>query len=726
MVGESHAERRNWAFEALDALQAFTSDPDFQGDAAEERALLERRRAELRESKYRVVVIGAFNVGKSTLINAFLGDEYLPRILEECTAKVTHVVRGEPMSIVLRMDEPATDAELATLRDLTGAAGTPADVSRGPQGADVTLAFESTNPKALRNTLNALITVGADEEYPSLRSLRGKFGELLIHLPNPRLAEDIAWVDSPGVYSINETERTVAHDIIPNSHLVICMLDSQHAGAEQNRDFIREIVADSQRKIFFVINKADQLNPEEIDPAGRRGPAKDLMRSLSGVVEDAELFFVSSLYALYSAQLASGRLTMADLERDNKVRLPMSVMQDLTGAEDREKAVADYLWTESRFGRLYDRALEYLYGENREGAVVENTCKFLADQAWRYTRPLQARLDVARDVPRLEDLARRRQTLTRDLEYNRARTEQVLTGLEAVTQGGEFEGRPYPGYKDLVEKRLTSAAVEEEVLKPLREWLASSENLKRAKRERYRPLTAQVEARLDAFVERTLDEINREVEAVEGRIRAWMRPVAPGPETLEMGRIEAPRANIALIEGGMGGSYALFGLIGLIVGAAAGAAIGAATHVDTLVNLPMPLEVSQPGAVLGGVAGAVLGLLAGLIARASGSDDARREKLGRQFTEKVNQMLLHDLREQLLSRLERRRVAFTDSVRQGFDHITRNLEDELEQVRREEDELRRDQDQVVNRLEPKIQSLTELMNRARACIDGRTTALDPR
>src|SRR5690606_23847288 len=105
-----------------------------------------------------------------------------------------------------------------------------------------------------------------------------------------------------------------------------------------------------------------------------------------------------------------------------------------------------YLWTESRFGRLYDRALEYLYGENREGAVVENTCKFLADQAWRYTRPLQARLDVARDVPRLEDLARRRQTLTRDLEYNRARTEQLLGGLEAVCQAGEVEGRASPGY----------------------------------------------------------------------------------------------------------------------------------------------------------------------------------------------------------------------------------------------------------------------------------------
>ena len=62
-----HIQNRAWTFQALDRLAAFTGDPDFAEDAAAERSAIEARHTELRNAKYRVVFIGAFNAGKSTL-----------------------------------------------------------------------------------------------------------------------------------------------------------------------------------------------------------------------------------------------------------------------------------------------------------------------------------------------------------------------------------------------------------------------------------------------------------------------------------------------------------------------------------------------------------------------------------------------------------------------------------------------------------------------------------
>lgn len=720
MTPEIHARNRAWTFEALDRIQAFLDDPDFENASDEERVQLERARERLRGAKYRVVFLGAFNVGKSTLINAYLGDEYLPRILQECTTKITHVVRGDRLQVVLPLSSEATSEEVQALRAFLESSGAQAEVER--DGRNLAIGFADSAPGDLRNALNALITMTAPEDFPRLQSLREKFEEVEAVLPNDRLPEDVDFVDSPGVHSIGETRPAMTEEILPGTHVVVYLLDSQSAGNEQSREFIQNLVRHG-KKIFFVLNKADQLNPDEIDPQGHCGPARDLLRSIAGIVEDPEVFFVSSLYALLAQQLQEGRIGIEDLDRNNKVKIPMALQRRILSEENAVEAIADYLMAESRYRPFEKRLLEYLFAENEEGAAVYATARLLADKAWRYSRPLESRLDMARNVPRLFELRRERERLTGILEGNRATLADAMAEYEVLADGGEQGGSVYEGYAPLVDRRLSEEAVETEVVRPVREWLDNGDSFRQARKARFRPVESDVEQRFEDLLERVTADLNREIDGAEARIRARVAGVLPDAEGLRSRPIDVPHAGLGRLRAGLGKSYLGFGIIGAIVGAAAGAAVGSFVDIawppqmEELVSAYLP--VAEPDGAVLAIVGAVLGFLVGLVARASGSDDARRERIDAWLKRQADQAIRTEAREQLLRNAERRRREFAQMVEQAFAVIDGDLESRIATLRAEEEELERTQHEIVQRLEPKVSELQDLGRKARSVAENR-------
>ncbi len=738
MSVNNHLENRTWAFEALQHLKDFVDDPDFEADREEERLLIERKRKELQDGRYRVVFVGAFNVGKSTLINAFLGDEYLPTVLEECTTKITHVVRGDEMKVVLRLINPATVSEIDALNRLLEAYGTDATVKRTEIDNDLTIFFENFTVRKVRQTLAALGTVSADEDFPQMRPLRDKFEEILVSVPSDRLEEDIALVDSPGVHSISETHSRIAQDIIPHSHLVVCLLDSQNAGNEHNRDFIQDVVGQRRRQMFFLVNKSDQLNEDEIDPTGHRGPAKDLFRGLEGIVSNPELFFMSSLYALYAAQLGR-RLKLDDLDKDNKVKIPFEVQQRLREAEDPDAAAAAYLLEQSRFNIFRDRLLSYLYTENREGAVVESVCSFIERLAWRFARPLDVKLDLARNVPRLDDLEEERVRLESELEEARERLAHLTGQYATMTTGGDVDGAHYPGYERVVDTLLGKDSVQKLFLGPLRAWIQEGENYKNAVRNDLKPLTMGLERRLEAYLKRLNGEINKQVDFVEQRILAHAGPVGETLQALVLDKIEATRYPFGGIPLGLKGSYAAFTLLGAVAGAGilAGAAYGLQRFPEQYEAVRVLLTggdgnlvayiqqpFSQPllagaGAAVGALAGAVLGWLA----RAVTSMGARKRQLARRVCERVDRMLLRGYRDekgreipsvhqQYTEQLTARREAYGEALLGGCEKVIDDINTRLAEIAAEAEEIRRKQADTIARLEPKVERLKEVAERS--------------
>lgn len=721
MNADTHAENRAWTFDALDQLEGFLEDPDFEGNEVEEREDIQRKRKDLQENKYRVVVLGAFNVGKSMLINAFLGDEYLPTVLEECTTKITHIVKADHMRTVLHLAAPATEDELNALRTVVDMCGIGAEVHPSDEGPEVFVVYSGSTPKELLKSLQTLVTSNADEDFPQLRTLRDKFDEITIELPTDLLEEDIALVDSPGVHSISETNKKITQSIIPRSHLVVCLIDSQNAGNEQNRSFIEGIVKDRNRKVFFVINKSDQLNKEEIDPKGRRGPAKDLVRSLKGIVESPELFFVSSLYSVVSSQLRKRKIGLVDLDGNNKIKVPFGMHESLLNADDPADAVAVYLSEHSNIGALKNRLLDYLYTENREVAIVEAVCRYVDGVSWKYARPLEIKLQMARDIPRLDELVAMRNDLDLSLEEEKRRHDRVLERFNAMATGGIVDGVEFPGYNGMVDQGLNEKAVEEQVAKPLEDWINNDRNFRAAKKGGYEPLRKEVDARLDAYIQHVQLELNRHAEMTEQRALESFGATRERVEAGERRFIDASRAKIGPLQAGLGGSYFGFAVVGAILGAAIGVgAMGALQGWQ-----------QQEALMMGGGVGAAAGLLLGLIFRAATGRKVLKRRLVQQMREKVRKVLLDGVsadgqkvapvREQLKQSMERRRQGFVNGVEAASDDAIAAIRRELDEVEAEEREIRREQEEVISRLEPKANMLTALGERARGIVDMRST-----
>ena len=735
---EIHAKNRSWAFGALDDLQAFLDNVDFEGDADEERSAVDDKRVELKEGKYRVVFLGPFNVGKSALINAFLGDAYLPTVLEECTTRITHVVKSDETRIVLRLTDGVADDEVDALSRLIDTCGVTANIWPGEDRCEVMMAYPNGAPRDVLKSLQALVTVSADEDFPQLKSLRGKLDEILLQVPTDLLEDDIAFVDTPGVHSISETGERIAESVIPNSHLVVYLMDSQSAGNQQSRSFVEGMVKARNRKVFFVINKSDQLNPEEIDLTGRRGPAKDLLRSLSGIVTDPELFFVSSLYALIAAQLGQGTITLDDLDANNKIKIPFGVQRGLLKSENPEAGFAAHLLGQSSITALKDRLLDYLYRENREGAIVESVCRFIDDRAWAYARPMAIKLEMARDHPRLAELKRDRQRVARELDQNKTKAERVVERYAAATEG-EAESDVL-GYRALVDAQLAHDAIEERVLKPLGEWMDNAENFHNAKRSGYDTLTTELENTIDVYVRSLHTTLNTRVDEVEADAVAAMGHVAGAVDTRPADPIEFARAAIGVVRAGLAGSYVAFAGIG----AAWGSAIGGATWyaLTQWADLPVDTAIAdavarwtqidiagQQGAGMGicMAGGAIVALVVGVCVRAATSRKALRRKLDSLVARKARAILLRGVsgaktvagvKTQLAEALESRRTRFRQYVEAAFEQNVVDLNAEMAEIAREEEVVRKEQAAIITRLEPKVESLRAIRQGAHDIAEG--------
>lgn len=728
-----HLEERAWAFKALDELQAFLEDADFEGGVPEERTLIERKRKELQEGKYRVVFLGAFNVGKSALINAFLGDEYLPTILEECTTKIAHISRGDLMTAVLNLHAKATHDDLAALRLLIENAGIDAAVSEVEGRCEINISFANPHARDLLRVLRTLTTVNAEEDFPQLRALREKFDEVFISLPNPFLPDDVALVDSPGVHSISETNSRIANEIIPHSHVVVCLIDSQSAGNEQNRDFVEQIVSHRHRKLFFVINKSDQLNFEEIDPEGYRGPAKDLFRSLDGVIKRPEMFFVSSLYGLVGAQLSSGKITLSDIDNNRKIKIPMAMQREFL-ADDRPTArVAAHLLEQSNVDRLRTRLLEYLYKENREGAILESVCRFLDNRAWAYSRPIETKLEMARDIPRLAELDRTQARLADQLADIRIRAERATAMYGVMSGGGEFDGSAYTGYEALATKLFSEVELEKNVMQPVRQWLASRKNVKDARNKKFAPVREKFEQAMDAYLDRVREEVNRAIAAAEQSALAEMGGLSSG--VCADAPVEVQRGEVGPVRARLAASYIGYGFLGLVIGGGIGAAVGAASLIPPLPDLAMlspqiadavaaVMTAAAPyvpqAVVVGAAGGALAGLLLALFLRAATATRVRRNRLAALCLDRTRQLLARNegkpattpVLDQLKKALAARRDQFGEAVRTVFAGKIADLTREIRVIQEEAEALREKRRQTIARLEPKLEALAGLRNKA--------------
>ncbi|MBI2431361.1 MAG: dynamin family protein [Candidatus Hydrogenedentes bacterium] len=701
--------QRHQLLESFDTLLEFVAkDPDFRGNRAYEQRALGLQRQSVEDGKYRVVFLGTFNVGKSTAINAFLGGAFLPMDVEECTSRLTFIQRGPELELRLLLDETPMPSEIGALEQALDPV--PATVAFGEVDRQLLIRYPSPSPAAMRESLEPLVTVLADETFPDLRPLRERIEEITMVIPASVLQEDILFVDTPGVHAISESRQEVTYNVIDRSHLVVDFVDSAFAGNVHDLNFIKRIMKWRGRHVFFVLNKADKLDSEDLDTTGQRGPTKALREAFRRheLPDNADLFFLSGYRALRGLQLRQRELNLEDLEEDNRLGIPPEVEDEARNSADPRAALADYLIEVSRFPELKERLLEFLARENRVGTVLRTAGRFLWGRADSLMAPLENELHLAQDPSKFEDLRAQREVLREKLERMRAESERLVAQYRVKCKGGRADGALHPGYTKYVRERLTREIINQEVVLPALNWLRDPAHLKEARRQKFKPLFAQLEHHVDEHVSGIVTALQQEMTNAEHALEEHVAHLLSEVRGMRIQAVETPRVPLAPPPSTTA-NYAAPSAHGALVGAAAGAVLGSV----------VPIVGTAIGAGIGSLVGAV-GVL---VSRLTWNEARWLQKLEPivrsaaldlliQGVEDAQRQRVAPVVETLTAYVHRRCDVFCELVQGEVDNATGNVQREIDDLLAREDEIRREREAIISRLQPKVALLQGLRETA--------------
>ncbi len=176
---------------------------------------------DLNNDFFTIVVLGEFKRGKSTFVNALLGEKVLPADVVPTTATINALMWSEEKK--------------------TQVLKTSGEVETGESSLDF---------------LNKY-TAREDFDVSNIKYLK-------VGLPSNILENNTVIVDTPGVSDINEHRVQVTYDFIPRADAVIFLLDATSPLKRTEKEFIDEhIIKLGIDRVLFIANKFDYIDEED-------------------------------------------------------------------------------------------------------------------------------------------------------------------------------------------------------------------------------------------------------------------------------------------------------------------------------------------------------------------------------------------------------------------------------------------------------------------------------
>jgi hypothetical protein len=214
---------------------------------------------------FRVLIAGEFNAGKSTTVNAMLGDEVLPAAATPTTAVLCVVRWGEPKRALLYRADATSRSSL----------------DPAPQEIKVT-------------ELGHYVTVGASSGGPN------KWGLAEICWPLEFCRPGVEIIDSPGLNDSPEHSR-ITLDYVNRADAVVFVFSALQALTEAERKVVdQQLKIFSHDNMFCLVNRINQVGDED-DVADVTADARARMKEYWALGEN-RVFFVDAKGALKGRQ----------------------------------------------------------------------------------------------------------------------------------------------------------------------------------------------------------------------------------------------------------------------------------------------------------------------------------------------------------------------------------------------------------------------------------------
>ncbi|MFC5986044.1 dynamin family protein [Marinicrinis lubricantis] len=267
----------------LKAAKRLGSFPGFEP----KRKHLQEKAIRMQNRQFTVALFGAFSAGKSSFINALLGEPLLPVSPAPTTAAVNRVMMppeeaGHKQARVVFKSSQQIEEEL--LRSLTllgeNASGTEEalriirslELTDIPPKAKMNYSFlraaeKGWNEQSVYLGQERLVDYDQYIQYAATESYSCFVDYIELYYESPLTKAGLVLVDTPGADSINARHTGVAYHYLKNADAVIFVTYYNHAFSLADRDFLKQMSQvksrDELNHLFFVLNAADLAGDEE-------------------------------------------------------------------------------------------------------------------------------------------------------------------------------------------------------------------------------------------------------------------------------------------------------------------------------------------------------------------------------------------------------------------------------------------------------------------------------
>ncbi|HUJ66708.1 MAG TPA: dynamin family protein [Acidimicrobiales bacterium] len=305
----------------------------------------------LASHEFRVMVVGEFKRGKSTLVNALLGESVVPTGVLPLTSVTTEIAYGESDAVVERLD--GTEERLE------------------PTEVDLYVT-EEKNPGNQLKVARVRVT--------------GRW---------TLLAPGVVLVDTPGVGSLYRHNTEAARATLVEADGAVVVLSADSPLSEQERGLLATL-AERRAATFFVLNKADHLSAEDVGTV--RGFVRSALAEQLG--REVHVYAINSRAAL-EARKASQSIGFDAIEfADFLEEIERFIADDLVRA--RAAAATHEL---VRLGTSLGQSLEVEEAALQlDRATLHRRAALFAEEGSRQRRGFdEDRVLLGRDIARLID-----------------------------------------------------------------------------------------------------------------------------------------------------------------------------------------------------------------------------------------------------------------------------------------------------------------------------------
>lgn len=291
----------------------------------------------LENGDFKIALIAPFSAGKSTFINSLIGQDLLSMEITAETSVITKVKFDKDIKI----DIIYRDGLVESI----------------PSEDNTYLTVEQ-----LKEILENKTTVKGENTEDTIK-------EVIVYYPIEMCKDRVELIDTPGLFARHEKHEAITSNILPSVNAVIFMIDPESVGEEHFTEVIQNYVRNAKssnletegRHIFFVINKIDNFDPEDIEKAKR-----ELKVVLQGILNDPQIFEISAYYAMIGKMYLAQSIELLKIQKDRKIKItdPEDPDFTLSGRQITDEN-AHIILDESKIRRLEKGLENYLESKNQ-------------------------------------------------------------------------------------------------------------------------------------------------------------------------------------------------------------------------------------------------------------------------------------------------------------------------------------------------------------------------